>query len=73
MSDAAPSPWRVTAEAASYLRKGPKFVRGEVKAGRLRAARVGGRGDLVFHVSWLDAYLEALAAPIEVAPLRRVG
>ena len=67
------SPWRTTAESARYLRKGPKFVRREVKAGRLRAARVGGRGDLIMKVEWLDAFLEAMAEPIEVTPqIRRV-
>jgi len=65
--------WLTAAGSAEYLQSGVKLVYREVAAGRLRAARIGGRRALRIKVEWLDAYLEAMAEPVEVAPLRRVG
>jgi hypothetical protein len=42
-----------------------------VKLGRLRAARVGGRNELLFRREWIDAWLEDLATPVLVTPRRR--
>lgn len=71
------SPWRTIDPARRYLAgpngrvPGRRFIRKEVKAGRLRAAKVGGREQLVFHITWLDQYLEQLATPVEVFPAGR--
>lgn len=64
-----PSPWRTTDEAATRGRVGPKTIYREVKAGRLRAARVGGRRELRFRDEWIDEWLEA-QAPRDVLRLR---
>lgn len=53
------TPWFTVDEAASYLRAGRRLVYAEVSRGRLKAARVSARGQLRFHRSWLDAYLDA--------------
>ena len=68
------SPWLTAAEAAERARVGIKLIYREVKAGRLRAARVGGRRELRFLDAWVDEFLSSTAEPVEVAPLmRRVG
>lgn len=69
MSD---TPWLTLKEAAAYERRGPRWVTHEVRAGRLRAVRVGGRGQLLFRREWLDEHLEALATPVLVQR-RRIG
>ena len=53
----APTPWLTACEAAAYIK---------VRAGRLRAARVGGRRELRFRAAWLDEYLDRSAAPVEI-------
>jgi excisionase family DNA binding protein len=62
----APTPWLTVGEAAARARVGPKCIYAEVKAGRLRAARVGGRRDLRILASWIDDWLVAASTPIEV-------
>ena len=66
-----PSPWLPLKAAAAYCGRSRRFLAREIKAGRLRAARVGGRGELLFRREWLDAWLDDLATPIVVR--RRVG
>jgi len=66
----AASPWLTADEAAAYTHRGRRFLAREVKAGRLRAARVGGRAELLFRREWLDAWLEDLATPV-MLPRRR--
>ena len=44
-SSPAPSPWLTAAEAAARARVGVKTIYRETRAGRLRAARIGGRRD----------------------------
>jgi excisionase family DNA binding protein len=68
VKEASPSPWLTVPEAAQRARVGVKLVYREVAAGRLRAARVGGRRDLRFRPDWVDAWLDATAAPVEVRP-----
>jgi excisionase family DNA binding protein len=53
-------------EAAAYIKVGDKCIYREVRAGRLRAARVGGRRELRFRAAWLDEYLDRSAAPVEI-------
>jgi excisionase family DNA binding protein len=68
----AASPWLTLAEACQVAQCGPKLLRREIKAGRLRAARIGGRRDIRVHRDWIDAWLQASAQPIEIRPLREV-
>ena len=51
------SPWLTVKEAAARARCGAKLIYREVRAGRLRAARVGGRRELRFLVAWVDEWL----------------
>lgn len=61
------SSWLTVAEVARDVwRCGPKLVYREIAAGRLRAARIGGRRDFRIHRDWANAALEASAEPIEV-------
>lgn len=69
MSD---SPWLTLREAAAYERRGARWLSREVKLGRCRAARVGGRHELLFRKEWLDQHIEDLSTPVLVQR-RRVG
>jgi len=53
------SPWLTVNEAAERARCGPKLIYREVRAKRLRAARVGGRRELRLLPEWIDAWLLA--------------
>ena len=64
------SPWMTASEAGAYVKRGRRFVLREVAAGRLRAARVGGRGEILTRGVWLDEWLESQSAPIPV-PFRQ--
>ncbi len=60
----APSPWLTVDEAAQRARCGVKTIYREVRAGRLRAARVGGRRELRLLSAWVDEWLvESTAVP----------
>lgn len=58
-SDGAGTPWLTVMEAAHRARCGTKLIYREVKANRLKAARVGGRRELRFLASWIDEWLIA--------------
>lgn len=60
------TPWRTVGQAAARAQVGQKTIYREVKAGRLRAARVGGRRELRFRDEWIDAWLEQCAEPQEI-------
>lgn len=60
------SPWLTAIEAADYLRCSKKTIYYLVAAAKLRAAKVGGRGQLRFRTAWLDEYLEATTTPVEI-------
>ena len=66
------SPWLDAASAAKYLgpNRNKRFVLREVAAGRLRAARIGGRGEVLTRREWLDAYVEDHATPVVVSGRR---
>jgi excisionase family DNA binding protein len=68
MTDSArtPSPWLTVAEAAQRARCGVKTVYREVAAGRLRAARIGGRRELRLRPEWVDAWLDQTSAVVTV-------
>jgi excisionase family DNA binding protein len=52
-----PTMWMTVNEAAQRARCGTKLLYREVKAGRLKAARVGGRRELRLLPEWVDAWL----------------
>ena len=60
--------WLTVEQAALRAQVGVKTVYREVRAGRLRAARIGGRRELRFLAEWVDAWLMAASTPIEVRP-----
>ena len=68
--DTLASPWLIVAEAAKRARVGPKVIYREVRAGRLRAARVGGRRELRFRAEWVDDWLLSQSEPHQVEPSR---
>ena len=51
------SPWITVGEAAQRARCGTKLIYREVRAGRLRASRVGGRRELRLLTEWVDEWL----------------
>ena len=67
------SPWYRVPKAATRASCGEKQIYAAIKRGQLRAARIGGRRQIVIHVDWIDQWLESMAQPVEVTPLRRFG
>jgi excisionase family DNA binding protein len=65
------SPWLTAGEAGAYLKRGRRFVLREIHAGRLRAARIGGRGEILTRAEWCDQYVIDMAKPIPMQ--RRAG
>jgi hypothetical protein len=66
------SPWlKLKTEGAAYAKRGGRFLAREVNAGRLRTAKIGGRGELITRASWLDEWIEAQAAPVTVSMRKR--
>ncbi len=59
--------WLTPEQAAARAQVGKRVVYNEVKAGRLRAARIGGRRELRIKPDWIDAWLEQSAVPVEVS------
>ena len=59
LSESSPT-WLTCAEAAHYCRCGPRLIYRAVRDAKLRAARVGLRGDLRFKREFLDSWLESL-------------
>ncbi len=68
----AESPWLTLRQAAAYLgpHRSHRLLAREIKRGKLRAAKVAGRGDYVLKREWVDTWLEELATPVEVASVR---
>jgi excisionase family DNA binding protein len=65
------TPWLTAAEAAAYLKRGKRFVLREIHAGRLRAARIGGRGEILTRPEWCDAYVQDQSTPVLMPGRRR--
>ena len=61
------SPWLTAGEAAERARCGPKVIYREVRAGRLRAARIGGRRELRLLSEWVDQWLTDKAPGLTAA------
>lgn len=68
MSD---SPWLTLADAADYTKRGRRFLAHQVDAGRLRAARIGGRKEILTRREWLDEWITEQATPSIVALRKR--
>ena len=66
MASDSPSPWLTVKSASERVDCGAKLIYREIKAGRLRAARIGNRRDLRIHIEWIDQWLVASAEPVEV-------
>lgn len=60
----ADSPWKTLKEAGAYVKKGRRFLLREIHDGRLRAARIGGRGEILTRAEWLDAWVSDQARPV---------
>jgi excisionase family DNA binding protein len=62
------TPWRTVREIAARWRCGEKLVYREIAAGRLRAARIGGRRDYRILDEWADEALIRMSTPVEIRP-----
>jgi excisionase family DNA binding protein len=60
--------WWDVDQAAAHAKCGKGTIYAEVRRGRLRAARLGGRRELRFLPAWIDAWLLASATPEIVNP-----
>jgi excisionase family DNA binding protein len=60
------TPWLTVREAAGRAKCGVKTVYREVRAGRLRAARIGGRRELRLRPEWIDEWLDRTSAATAV-------
>lgn len=67
---AAASPWLNLTEAAAYEGRGKRWLAKEAKHGRVRCARLGGRGEYTFRKEWLDQHLEDQAHHPVMSPRR---
>jgi excisionase family DNA binding protein len=61
--------WLDVTDAARHAKCGKRLIYREVQQGRLRAARIGGRRELRFLSTWIDAWLLAASTPAIVNPL----
>ena len=61
--------WLTVREAARHAKCGTRSIYTAVQQGKLRAARLGGRRELRFMATWIDAWLLATSTPETVNPL----
>jgi excisionase family DNA binding protein len=59
--------WLRLDEAAQIAKVSTATLRREIRRGRLRHARVGGRRAIRLRPEWLDLWLEQATTPIEAA------
>jgi hypothetical protein len=62
--------WLTLKQAGARVHRSPRFLRREIDAGRLRAAHVGGRREVLLCDEWLNAWVEQMATPVPVTPRR---
>jgi hypothetical protein len=68
------TPWKNASQAGAYLGgRSRRFVNREIKAGKLKAAKIGGRGEYITRDEWLDEYAEQQTVPVMVTVRRRTG
>ncbi len=68
---AKPRDWLTIGEVCDLARVGLEVAYREVRAGRLRAARIGSRrGPIRVHSDWVSRWLEASAQPVELPTTR---
>jgi excisionase family DNA binding protein len=60
--------WWDVGQAAAHAKCGKGTIYAEVRRGRLRAARLGGRRELRFLAEWIDAWLIASSRPEIINP-----
>ena len=58
-------PWLTLKQGSRVVQAHEATLRREIRAGRLRCARVGGRKSIRLRRSWLDTWLEASTTPME--------
>jgi len=61
-----PGPWLTLRQGADRAHAHEATLRREIRAGRLRCARLGGRKNIRLRASWIDEWLEASSKPLEV-------
>ena len=64
-SGADPDPWLTLQQSSVIVQTHEATLRREIRGGRLRHARIGGRKSIRIRRSWLDAWLEQTTTPIE--------
>lgn len=67
------SPWMTATEAAAYLKRGRRFVLREIHAGRLRAAVVGGRKEILTRAEWCDDWVGDQTQQLPLARRQHTG
>jgi hypothetical protein len=65
--------WLTPRQGAARANCGVKLIYNEVRAGRLRAARIGGRRELRMLPEWIDDWLKASSEPVEISRGFRVA
>lgn len=58
------TPWLTPQQAAQRAQCSKKLVYNAVRAGKLKAARLGVRNDIRIHAEWLDAWIAAAAITV---------
>jgi hypothetical protein len=66
-------PWRNLSGAAARTGRGKRFLLKEIESGRLRAARIGGRREVITSDAWLDEWLASQAAIVALTRRQRTG
>ena len=65
------SPWLTVREAAQRAHVGERLIYNAISSGRLKAAKLSGRGCFRVLDRWLDEFLIASAEPVQIIPGRR--
>lgn len=58
--------WKTADQAGAYIHRSGRFVKKEIKAGRLRGAVVGGRREVITCDEWCDDWVRERAQPVEL-------